>query len=74
MDFIEKDITSEEWREYEYSDGFVYRIESPKILYLKEGATGHRILDIYGVVHWVPINKIHVLRWRAASNADPVSF
>lgn len=30
---IRKDITSETWREYVYTDGFVIRVEAPVRLY-----------------------------------------
>lgn len=68
----ELDISSEQWREYDYGGGKVYRIFSPRTLYIKEGSTGHRILDGEGVTHWVPVNVFHTIRWYAPE--QPVSF
>ena len=69
---IEHDISTEQWREYDYGNGRVYRIETPVTLYIKEGGSGHRILDKEGVTHWVPVNCHYCLRWYAP--AEPVSF
>jgi hypothetical protein len=68
----EFDISTEFWREYDYGEGRIYHIANPVKLFLKEGSTGHRILDNAGVVHWVPTNIWHCIRWSAPS--QPVSF
>ena len=67
-----KDISSEEYREYEFGDR-VYRIVAPKILYSRPGGTTHRVVDSVGVTHCVPAPGILgcVLRWKAT---PPVSF
>jgi hypothetical protein len=71
-----RDISTEEWREYEFGDGrivyrIVYRIENPKTLYV--GSTTHRVVDGSGVAHCVPApgHQGCVLRWKAN---PPVSF
>jgi hypothetical protein len=56
LDF--KDISSEQWREYTFSDGQAVRIEKPIKLYASDN--GHRILDAQGV----PLGWIH-LKWLA---------
>jgi hypothetical protein len=72
---IEKDISHESWREYVYEDGKVYRIENPVTLYLREGGTGHRVLDKTGVTHWVPVNTWHCIRWLTLpENGKPAEF
>lgn len=65
-----KDISTEEWREYDFG-GRVYRIESPRQLYV--GVTTHRVVDSSGLTHCIPAPGINgcVLRWRAN---PPVSF
>jgi hypothetical protein len=67
-----KDLTTEEWREYEFG-GRVYRIEHPKVLYVRPGGTTHRIVDSVGITHCVPApgQGDCVLRWKAS---PPVSF
>lgn len=44
------DITSEEYREYRYSNGGVLRIMAPKQLYVL-GNGSHRIVDEDGMTH-----------------------
>jgi exopolysaccharide biosynthesis protein len=60
-----KDISSEEWREYDFG-GRVYRIESPQRLYV--GTTTHRVVDAAGVTHCVPAPGFEgcAVRWKAA--------
>jgi hypothetical protein len=69
-----KDITVEEYREYDFG-GRVYRIDNPKTLYV--GETTHRVVDVNGVVHCVPVPGRNgcVLRWKnQASATAPVQF
>jgi len=68
-----KDITCEEWREYDFG-GRVYRINSPKLLYV--GNTTHRVVDENDIVHCVPnVGKEGcVLRWKAKDKNKPVKF
>ena len=59
------DISSEEWREYTYmNDASVFdeRIEKPQ--YLSRSESGHYILDVEGVMHFMPKGWIH-LKWKA---------
>ncbi len=57
-------LTSEPWREYDFG-GRVYRIDSPRTLYLREGGMTHRVMDKKGIVHCVPAPGYFgcVLRW-----------
>lgn len=67
----ELDISIELWREYHYKDS-TYRIEKPLKLYIKEGGSGHRVVDADGITHWCPVNIWHCIRWYAPE--QPVSF
>ena len=60
-----KDISTEQWREYDFV-GRVYRIDSPKLLYI--GKTTHRIVDSVGVTHCCPAPGFSgcILRWQAS--------
>jgi hypothetical protein len=66
-DLKQYDISSEAWREYDFS-GRVYRIENPKTLYIREGGTTHRVVDADGITHCIPAPGVDgcVLRWKAA--------
>lgn len=70
------DLSCEEWREYELAEGKVYRITSPKALYLRKGGNTHRVLDSAGVVHCIPGPGYRdtVLRWKNRDGLDPVQF
>lgn len=74
-----KPLTDEEYREYEFGAvpyRTVYRINAPKALYMREGGTTHRILDMAGVVHCVPAPGASgcVLRWKNKEGCPPVAF
>lgn len=76
MDY--KDISSEDWREYVYPDGFVYRINGPNKLYIKSKPEGdsHRVTNFNPdtqdeVTHYVPAGW-RIIRWFAPK--EPVSF
>jgi hypothetical protein len=59
------DISSEEWRSYTFigDEGqHEEKIENPQ--YLSRSASGHYILDINGVMHFIPIGWVH-LKWKA---------
>jgi hypothetical protein len=60
MTFYEnwKDISSEEYRTYDFSDGGSITIKKP--LRIKVSENGHRILDADGVSHYVPKGWIHL--------------
>lgn len=63
---IEKDLTGELWREYEFGpERTVYRIEEPQKLFYREGGTTHSVLTADGVIHTVPTVGVSgcVLRW-----------
>ena len=68
------DISAESGRTYEYPDGSSKTIKSPITLFIKEGGTGHRILDDKGVVHWVPVNERYFLSWKPKDSDNPVQF
>ena len=76
-DLIERDISTEEYREYELPDR-VYRIDSPKKLFTRDGGTTHRVVDFNNVVHCVPFpvvgNSTVVLRWKNFDSNKPVNF
>lgn len=69
------DLTTESWREYDFS-GRVYRIDSPRELYIREGGTTHRVVCEDGVVHCVPAPGTFgcVLRWQNKDTSAPVNF
>ncbi len=59
------DISSEEYRIYEFNNGKTVMISEPlKLNVAKSG--GHRIYDNSGVSHYIPQGWIH-LSWRAKS-------
>jgi len=68
-----KDISDEQWREYEFS-GIVYRINEP--FSLAVGLTTHRVVGPGNIVHCVPAPGYHgcVLRWCPKPGANPVAF
>ncbi len=69
------DLRKEEYREYEFPDGKVYRINNPVTLFTRTGGTTHRVLDGNGVVHCVPFpGDGVVLRWKPRDAAEPVQF
>lgn len=55
------DISSEQWREYQFLGGETIRIEAPLKLNVSESG-GHRIFDAKGVSHYIPAGWIH-LKW-----------
>ena len=75
QDLKQNDLTSEEWREYDFG-GRVYRIGHPKTLYYRVGGTTHRVVDSDGVIHCVPIPGAYgcVLRWANKEGVPPVQF
>jgi len=74
-DLDKKDITTEEWREYDFN-GRIYRIEKPKTVCMRPGGTTHRVVDKYNIVHCVlaPGNGDCVLRWKSIDPSNPVNF
>ena len=57
------DISSEEFRTYNFPNGEIVMIMRPQ--YLNVSASGgHRVLDAEGFSHYIPAGWIHVL-WRA---------
>ena len=74
-DLLERDISTEEYREYEFSDGKVYRINGPVTLFTRVGGTTHRVVDSQGVAHCIPFPfGSTVLRWKNFDKAKPVNF
>lgn len=57
-----KDISTEDFREYEYPD-MTIRIENPRELNVSKSG-GHRVLDAEGISHYIPAGWRH-LRWKA---------
>lgn len=68
------DVSVEDWREYVFSDDFVYRIFDPRTLYVKQkpGGDSHRVIDGKGVTHYIPTGW-RVLRW-SQPDSEKVSF
>lgn len=61
------DISSEQYREYEFESGKVVRIDAPLQLNISASG-GHRIFDAGGVSHYIPKGWVH-LSWRAKEGA-----
>lgn len=66
------DISSEQYREYHYADGGLYRIDTPVSLYVFEGKSGwtQRVVDAAGVTHrptpgWLAIS------WKPKDGTPP---
>ncbi|KKM13697.1 hypothetical protein LCGC14_1713580 [marine sediment metagenome] len=57
------DISSEEWREYEFDGAKIIRIEKPIALNISKTG-GHRLVDSAGISHYVPRGWKH-LSWKA---------
>lgn len=55
------DISSELYREYDFGERGIVRIENP--VQLNTSKNGHRIFDAQGTSHYVPIGWIQ-LHWR----------
>lgn len=74
------DLTTEEWREYEFMDDFGtlrnYRITEPVEVRWRNSGTTHRVLDVNGIVHCVPGPGIRncVLRWKTKPGTNPISW
>ena len=55
------DISTEKWRKYKFIDGSVVKIKNPLKLHVSEN--GHRVFDVSGISHYVPLGWIH-LSWK----------
>lgn len=68
-----RDLSDEQYREYDFPNGRLYRIENPKTLFV--GSTCHRVVDSQGMVHCMlfPGNGV-VLRWKPRDPNNPVKF
>jgi hypothetical protein len=69
------DLSGELWREYDFGDR-VYRIDSPRCLFVSSGGTTHRVVDASGIVHCAPAPGKGgcVLRWCPRDAQNPVQF
>lgn len=61
------DISSEQWREYQFLGGEKIRISAPLKLNVSE-SRGHRIFDANGISHYIPPGWIH-LKWKVKNGA-----
>lgn len=61
------DISSEEWREYQFLGGEIVRINAPLKLNVSKSG-GHRIFDANGISHYIPPGWIH-LKWKVKNGA-----
>lgn len=50
----------EDWREYVWGDGSIYKIEKPKSIFIRRGENGdsHRLIDEAGICHYVPVGWV----------------
>jgi hypothetical protein len=87
---IKRSIDSELWREYEWDEirmdtegnmcrtgaRVTYRIEAPKLLFIRPGGSTHRIVDDKNVAHCVPAVGLLgcVIRWFNGDVEVPVNF
>ena len=53
------DISSEEWREYEFEENKKVRIENPLGINVSKSG-GHRVIDAGGITHYVPKGWFHI--------------
>lgn len=73
-DFINKsdlafsDISSEEYRTYQWESGFKITIQQPQKLNVSASG-GHRVFDAFGVSHYIPAGWVHL--WWAAKDGQP---
>jgi len=58
-----KDISSEEYRVYQFADMEV-RIEKPQWMNFNIKSGGHRVLDVDGISHYIPTGWRH-LYWKS---------
>ena len=56
------DISKERYREYQYKDGYILRIDAPNHLYITQDG-GHRVADHNDVTHYIP-KGWRELRWK----------
>ena len=61
------DVSSEQWREYQFLGGQTIRIEAPLRLNVSASG-GHRLFDAAGVSHYIPAGWIH-LKWTVKDGA-----
>lgn len=64
------DISSEEYRVYEFGNGKIIRIDGPLQLNVSKSG-GHRLFDSAGMSHYIPKGWVH-LRWKA--KVDQLNF
>lgn len=62
-DFIELDVTSEEFRIYELPSGNRHRVDYPIKVLIKKGSGSHRVIDRDGVTHYIP--SFDAIVWKA---------
>ena len=87
---IKRSIDQEIWREYEWDEirqnksgvlvrtgeRITYRIINPALLFIRPGGTTHRVVDVDGVAHCVPVVGLLgcVIRWKNPADCEPVNF
>jgi len=70
---IFQDISSEEYREYEYLNGRKLKIDKP--LYLSvSGSGGHRLLDAHGVCWYVQPVEGWSINWKVTDDKPHFSL
>ncbi len=66
-----QDISSEAWREYTYTDGYVIRIEGPQQLYVADSGS-HRVFDGHATTY-IPSGWRQII-WKARDGSPDCSF
>lgn len=70
LDF--KDLSSEEWRSYEFPNGRIVNINGPLKLHVSDSG-GHRLFDSAGECHYLPSGWIH-LSWKVKNGHPHFDF
>jgi hypothetical protein len=70
-DIVYKDISSEEWREYIFSNNDILRIDFP--VGLNVGKNGHRVFNEEGISYYIP-NHYTAIRFKSKANKPPFAF
>ncbi len=66
-----KDISTEAWREYTYTDGYIIHIVRPKKLYIADSGS-HRVFD-GNVTTYIPAGWRKIV-WKAIEDGPDCSF
>ena len=75
-ELIERDISKENWRSYDFEGRDNYVISNPKKVWFRVGGETHRVLDDNGVVHLVPAPGVRgcVVTWEPSDPDSPCNW